>query len=53
MAIVFEVEIQEVLSRKVLIEASNRQEAVMRAKELYFDEEVVLDSDDFVGVGFK
>jgi len=43
-----EIEAHEFLSRIVEIEAKNIDEAVSRAKEMYQNEEIVLDFEDFV-----
>lgn len=45
---VYKIEIQEFLSKIVEIEAENINEAVSKVKELYQNEEIVLDSDDYV-----
>lgn len=44
----FKVEVQEVLSRIVEIEAKNVDDAILKVKKRYQNEEIVLDSDDFV-----
>lgn len=44
----FKVEIQEFLSRIIEIEAENIDEAVSKAKQMYQNEEIVLDSEDYV-----
>ena len=49
----FVVEITETLQRQVEIEADNEQEALQKAKELYRDEEIVLDWTDFVENDFQ
>ena len=49
----FVVEVTETLQRQVEIEADNEQEALQKAKELYRDEEIVLDWQDFVGNDFQ
>lgn len=43
----FNIEIQEVLKRTVEIEADSLWEATEIAEEMYNNEEIVLDADDF------
>lgn len=49
----YRVEISEQLCRTVSIEANSRAEACRIARRQYRDCQVVLDSDDFVGVDFN
>ena len=49
----FVVEVTETLQRQVEIEADNEQEALQKVKELYRDEEIILDWQDFVGNDFQ
>ena len=42
----FEIEIREVLSRNVIVEAENLSDALHVAKEKYDREEIILDADD-------
>ena len=44
----FKIEIREFLSRIVEVEASNSEEAILKVNELYRNEEIVLDSDDYL-----
>lgn len=44
----FKIEVQEFLSRIVEIEAKNIDEAISKVTEMYQNEEIVLDSEDFV-----
>lgn len=44
----FKVEIQEFLSRIIEVEAETKDEAISKVCELYRNEEIVLDSDDYV-----
>jgi DpnD/PcfM-like protein len=44
----FKIEIQEFLSRIVEIEAKSIDEAISKAKEMYQNEEIVLDENDYV-----
>ncbi|OAM31202.1 MULTISPECIES: DpnD/PcfM family protein [Eikenella] len=43
----FEIEVREILSRNVIIEAETLTDALSVAKERYNGEEIVLDADDF------
>ena len=47
------VEITEALQRVIEVEASNGKEALEKAKEMYRNEEVVLDYNDFVENNFQ
>ena len=49
----YSVEIKETLSRTIEVEAKTRNEAQEIAKQLYRKEEIVLTTDDFVGVVFS
>ncbi|PIX06444.1 MAG: protein dpnD [Flavobacteriales bacterium CG_4_8_14_3_um_filter_35_10] len=44
----FKIEIQEILSRIVKIEANNIDEAISKAKEKYQKEEIVLGDEDYL-----
>lgn len=44
----FRIEIQEFLSRTIEVEAETKDEAVSKVRQLYRNEEIVLDSDDYV-----
>jgi len=44
----FKIEIQEFLSRIIEVEAETKDEAISKVRELYRNEEIVLDSDDYV-----
>ncbi|GIJ93757.1 DpnD/PcfM family protein [Capnocytophaga stomatis] len=44
----YKIEVKEILSKIVSIEAKDEQEAIQKVEELYKKEEIVLDSDDFV-----
>lgn len=44
----FKIEVQEFLSKIVEIDAENINNAISKVKELYRNEEIVLDSDDYV-----
>jgi hypothetical protein len=43
------VNIEEVLTRDVVVDAENEEDAEIKVKHLYRDEEIVLDYDDFIG----
>jgi hypothetical protein len=42
----FKIEIQEFLSRIIEVEAETKDKAISKVRELYRNEEIVLDSDD-------
>ncbi|MBE7410455.1 MAG: DpnD/PcfM family protein [Leptospiraceae bacterium] len=44
----FKIEIQEFLSRIIEVEAETKDEAITKVRQLYRNEEIVLDSDDYV-----
>lgn len=44
--------ITETLQRKVIIEASNESEAIDEIADKYYNEEIVLDSTDYLSVDF-
>lgn len=50
---VFPIEIVETLSNLVEISAENEQEALLKAQELYRNEEVVLYPDDLIDAKFN
>ena len=43
----FEIEVQEILSRVIRIEAENQSDALLKVKEKYRNEEIVLDANDY------
>ena len=47
---IFKTEITETLQRTIKVEAENEGDALQKVKEMYKNEEIVLDSSDFVGV---
>lgn len=49
----FKVEITETLQRTITIIAKDENAAINEAKDLYFDEEVVLDSNDYIDTDFE
>lgn len=48
----FDIEIFEILSRVITVEAEDELEARLLVKEMYRGEEIVLDADDFQSVEF-
>ena len=50
---IFKTEITETLQRTIEVEADNEGNALQKVKEMYKNEEIVLDSSDFVGVEIK
>ena len=50
---VFQIEIIETLSNLVEISAENEQEALLKAQELYRNEEVVLYPDNLIDIKFN
>ena len=49
----FVVYITETLQRKVIIKANNGHEAIDEIADKYYNEEIVLDSTDYVSVEFE
>ena len=49
----FEVEITEILSKKIKFKAKDQHEACKIAKKAYEKSEIVLEADDFTEVKFK
>ena len=45
----FKTEITETLQRTIEVEAESEEDALQKVKEMYKNEEIVLDSSDFVG----
>ena len=48
----YEIEIQEVLSRVQKVEAESLGEAIDKAMELYYGQEIILDAEDLKDVDF-
>lgn len=48
----FVVYITETLQKKVIVEATNEIEAINQVADQYYNEEIVLDSTDYLGVDF-
>lgn len=49
----FTVEITETLQRQIEVEAADENEAISKVEEMYRDEEVVLDSGDYIDTEFN
>ena len=50
---IFSVEVTETLARTITIDATTQDEALDKAKNLYRDSAIILDSSDFIDVGFN
>ena len=50
---IFQIEIIETLSNIEKVSAENEQEALLKAQEMYRNEEVVLYPDDFIDTKFN
>ena len=48
----FKIEVKETLSRVIEIEANSVDEAFSKIQDLYKNEEIVLDADDYVETEF-
>ena len=48
----FEIEIKETLSRIIEIKAKSENDAFLKVKKMYNNEEIVLDDSDFVDTEF-
>ena len=49
----YDVAIEEISSRVIEVEADSLEEAYYKAEAMYYDEEVVLDSNDFADVNIE
>jgi hypothetical protein len=49
----YKVEITETLQRIIMINAANEDDALVKIKEMYRAEDVVLDSSDFIDTDFN
>ena len=49
----FQIEIIETLSSIVRVNAENEQEALLKAQDMYHNEEVILYPDDFIDTKFN
>ena len=48
----YKVNIEELLSRIVEVEAENKEEAEEKVREMYMNEDIVLDASDFQSVEY-
>ena len=48
----YKVNVEELLSRIVEVKAENEEEAEEKVREMYMNEDVVLDASDFQGVEY-
>lgn len=48
----YKIEVKETLSRIIEIKATSEDEAFSKIRDLYRNEEIVLDSDDYVDTEF-
>ncbi len=44
----FKIEVQEFLSKIIEVDAADKEEAILKVKEMYQKEEIILDSEDYV-----
>lgn len=49
----YEIEIEEILSKTISVNADSHEEAIKKAKMLYDNSEIILSADDFLEVNFK
>lgn len=49
----FQIEIVETISNIVEVVAENEQDALLKAQEMYRNEEVILDSEDYIDTKFN
>ncbi len=50
---IFQIEIVETISNIVEVVAENEQEALLKVQEMYRNEEVILDSEDYIDTKFN
>ena len=48
----YKIKIQETLARTVTVDADTEDEAIDKAEELYYNSDIILDSEDYKGVIF-
>lgn len=48
----FKIEVKETLSKIIEIEANSNEEAILKIKDLYNKQDIVLDENNFVEVEF-
>ena len=44
----YKIEITEYLQKRIVVEADTKRDAILKIKEKYNNEEIVLDSSDFI-----
>ncbi len=49
----FKIEVKETLSKVIEIEAENVEEAIQKVSKFYKDEEIILDSEDYLDTSIK
>lgn len=49
----YEIEIREVLSRVIKVTSKTQTDAILKVQEMYRNEEIVLDSEDYISTEFK
>lgn len=49
----YSIEIEEILQRNVKVEAETEEEAIKKVKEMYNNEEIILDYNDFKSIKVK
>ena len=49
----FKIEIREVLSRVIKVTSKTQTDAILKVQEMYRNEEIVLDSEDYISTEFK
>ena len=49
----YQIEIREELTRVEMIEAESAEDAVEKAKALYYGQKIILDAEDMKGVTFR
>ena len=49
----FKIEIREVLSRVIKVTSKTQTDAILKVQEMYRNEEIVLDSGDYISTEFK
>lgn len=49
----FDIEVSETLARTISIEADSVDEAIAKVSQMYRNEQIVLDSEDFIDVSVR
>jgi hypothetical protein len=49
----FSIYVREILEREVEVEAKSKKEAYIKVEEMYNNEEIVLDSSDYIDTIFE